>query len=106
MLEVLREALAPREERVVIGGITLVAREMATAADVEAMQDNKDLGMKMLVRCVFDESGKAVFTDEDIPALKASAKVKLAPLVAAVNRVNGFAVEAEAKNSEAGPAAG
>lgn len=106
MLEALKVALAPREEKVELGGVALTVREMPSAASVEAMRDNKDLGYKLLVRCVFDAEGKLAFDDADIEALKMSAKMKLAPLLAAVNRVNGLAVEDEAKNSDAGPGAG
>jgi len=97
-------ALAVREERFELAGKTLVARELASAADVAAFADNEDLAYKLLVRCVFTEAGEPVFTDEDIPALKASAKSRLAPATRAVNRVNGFDVEDSVKNSAAAPA--
>ena len=104
MREEIIAALAVREEAFELGGRKLFARELASAADVAAFVDNEDLGYKLLVRCVFDEAGNPVFTDEDIPALKASAKSRLAPALRAVNRVNGFDVEDSVKNSAAAPA--
>lgn len=104
MLAELIAALAPREERITLAGHALVVRELAVAADVSAMQDNVDLTWKLVVRCVFDEAGAAVFTDADIPALKAGSKARLQPLINAVVRVNGMDIEAEAKNSPAAPA--
>lgn len=104
MREDLKALLAPREERVTLGSLVLVVREMASAADVAGMQDNVDLTYKLVVRCTFDEAGAAVFTDADIPALKAAGARQLMPLVAAVTRVNGFDVEADVKNSDAAPA--
>ena len=106
MLEALKNALAPMEEKVSIGGVELVVREMPHAADVVALEDQTDLGYKILVRCVFDADGAPVFSDEDIPALKAAGKLKLAPLMKACNKVNGLLVEEAAKNSEAAPAGG
>lgn len=94
-------AIRPREEPVTVGGLKLVVREMAHAADVASFDDNADLTYKLVVRCVFDEAGAPVFTDDDIPALKAAAKVRLAELVAAVTRVNGFDLAGNAKNSGA-----
>ena len=113
MLEDLLEAIRPREERVKLGGRVLVVKELATAADVASMRDNKDLDYKLVVRCVFlgepgaepDSwvAGPPAFAEDDIPALKAGAKTKLVPLLEAVNRVNGFDIEAEEKNSAAVP---
>lgn len=101
MLKDLLEVLRIREEQVELGGHKLVVRELQSAADVAALADNQDLGYKLLVRCVFDEAGAPAFTDDDIPALKAGSKSRLAPLMAAVTRVNGFDSEANAKNSAA-----
>lgn len=104
MLDDILSAIKPREEKVELGGHTLTVRGLASAADVTAMQDNADLTYKLVVRCVFDAEGRPVFTDAHIPSLKGGAKAKLAPLIAAVCRVNGFDVEGDAKNSGAAPA--
>lgn len=104
MIEELIAALKAREEVVELGGHKLTVRELETAADVAAFQDNNDLQLKLVVRCVFDAEGRPVFTDEDIPALRGTSKTRFAPLLAAVNRVNGFDVEDGAKNSAAAPA--
>ena len=102
----LSEAIKPREERIEFGGLTLIVRELATSADVTAFQDNADMTYKLVVRSTFDEAGEPAFSDEDIPALKAGAKFALLPLITAVTRVNGFALEKNVKNSAAAPGAG
>jgi hypothetical protein len=57
------------------------------------------------VRCVFrEDDGKLAFDDGDIPKLKRKSPIVTAPLVNAVNRVNGFNTEEEAKNSDAAQA--
>jgi hypothetical protein len=106
VLQDILDAIKPREERVTLGGHVLVVREIAIAADVAFMQDNADLTYKLVVRCVFDEAGEPAFDESDIPGLKKAGKTKLLPLIEAVNRVNGFDIEHEAKNSSAAPADG
>lgn len=106
MLKDILEAIRRREEPVVVGGVKLIARELEHAADVDAMQDNQDLIYKLVVRSTYDEQGGLVFTDEDIAALKAGAKLKLMPLFQAVARVNGMALEDDVKNSGAAPDSG
>ena len=100
MLEELFEYLKPREEKVKLGKHTFVVREMTGNVDMTTFGDG-DSGWKTVVRCVFNEAGEPVFTDADIPKLKASGAAKIAPLRIAVHRVNGLDVEAEEKNSSA-----
>lgn len=104
MLQDIYDALKVREEKIQFAGREIVVRELDGAADVAAFEDDTDLKWKLLVRCAFDLDGKALFTDSDIHDLKAASRIKLRSLVEAVNRVNGFAVEDEAKNSAAAPA--
>ena len=104
MLKELEELLRSREQTVELGPHKLVVRELASAADLTDAPGGEDLAWLLLVRCTFAEDGSPAFTAGDIPALKAASKWKLGPLIAAVNRVNGFNVEAEAKNSDAVPA--
>lgn len=99
-------ALAPREETVEIAGQPVVVRELQSAADTEALRDQTDAQFKFLVLCCFAPDGSPCFDMADVPTLKASARKGLAPLLAAVARVNGFDVEGAEKNSAAGPAAG
>lgn len=101
MIKELAEFLKPREETVVVGGVTFVVKELTGSADTVPMRDGLDVSWKILVRCVFRESGEPAFSDEDIASLKASSTSKLARLINAVSRVNGFDLEAEAKNSDA-----
>lgn len=96
----LLSALAPREEKVVLAGQTLTVRELETAADVTAFQDQSDTLYKLLVRSTFDADGNAVFTDADIPALKKSGSRKILPLMEAVARVNGMNTADNEKKSD------
>lgn len=104
--DALLEAAKTAEQRVTIKGLVLVVRQLPTAADTEALRDGVDSLYKFMVRCTFDEAGAPVFSDDDIPALKATAKAVMAPLIKAVADVNGFNVEEQEKNSEASPAGG
>lgn len=106
MRDAILKALAPDEEKFSFGGQTVLIREMDTAAEAEAMNEKPDAAYRMLVRCVFDEAGRPVFTDEDIPALKKSSSRKLAQLLLKVTSLNGMAGREAVKNSAAGPAAG
>lgn len=99
-------ALKPREEIVDIAGQQVVVRELQSAADAVALQDQTDAQFKFVVLCCFGSDGQPLFDLGDVPQLKASARRGLAPLFAAVARVNGFDLEAETKNSGAGPSAG
>jgi len=104
MLKELEEFLKPQEERVKFGSLTVVVRELATLEDFTALGSSGADGVYLgLVRCVFTEKGEPVFAEADLPKLKASSKVKLLPLMQAMNRVNGLDIEGEVKNSEAAP---
>lgn len=98
--------LDPREEKLTLNGRVVIVRELASAADTTAMQDNVDMAWKLLVRCVLDEAGSQIFGDEDIARLKRTGKLKMKLLVDAVMRVNGYDVEGDEKKSGAGPRAG
>lgn len=106
MREDLLKYLAPAEERFEFSGKAVILREMDTAAEVEAMNDQPDGAWRMFVRCVFDEAGNPVFNDNDIPALKKSGTRKLSGIFAKVMALNGMDLKGLAKKSEAGPAAG
>lgn len=107
MKEELAKYIAPREERLTFGGVKLVVRELGTAADGLAFKTSGDTEQKFIVRCVFiDETGEPAFSDEDIPALKLASRLKMLPVIEAVNRVMGFDLAEEVKNSAAAPSAG
>lgn len=115
MIKEILDAIRRREETVAAFGRNFIVRELdATATfrteDAELAKKLEALGMapdellfwKALVRCVVEEgSGLAPFTDADIPELCRGSRFKLAPLTAAVNRVNGFDSDDNAKNSSA-----
>jgi hypothetical protein len=102
MLEDLAEFLKPREERISLGKVKLIVRELDGTADNSILKEDQDRSWRILVRCVFrEDSGDQAFTDADIPALKRKSPQRTMPLISAVTRVNGFGIEDEAKNSDA-----
>jgi hypothetical protein len=101
------EAIKPREEQVQFAGNTLLVRELASAAEIGAAEGDPDLFVKLMVACIFEADGTTpAMTAEDLPALKAAGRGRLAPLVLAVRRVNGMDLEGDAKKSETGPGSG
>ena len=104
MLNDLAEFLKQREERLEFGGVKLVVRELDGSADNSALTEATDVERSwfILVRCVFrEDNGERAFSDEDVPMLHKKSPMVTARLVNAVNRVNGFNIEEEAKNSDA-----
>lgn len=95
--------LAPREETLPWNGREIVVREMGTASDLLLFRDQGDFKLKFAIRCSFEKDGKPVYEDADLPFLKAAPYTKMKPLLDAVDRVMGFNLEAEAKNSSGGP---
>jgi hypothetical protein len=105
MLDDLAELLKVREERIKLGKVKLIVRELDGSADNSILKEEEDRTWRIFVRCVYrEDSGERAFGDEDIPALKRKSPVITAPLINAVNRVNGFDLQEEAKNSDAVPA--
>lgn len=103
MLKELEEFLRVREERIILGGVTIVVRELTTAAELAESAKGLDTIYAITVRCAFSEKGVPVFTDTDIPKLKSGPKMRLMPLFDAVSKVNGLSVDDEIKKSEAAP---
>jgi hypothetical protein len=94
------EAIKPREEEILFAGHKLIVRELPSAADLSV---EEDAGYRLLVACTFEADGVTpAMTAEDIPALRAGSRKKLAPLVEAVHRVNGFDGAGDVKKSDAG----
>ena len=105
MLNDLAEFLKQREEHLKFGGVKLVVRELDGSADNSVLTqaiDNVERSWLILVRCVFrEDNGERAFSDEDVPMLRKKNPMVTARLVNAVNGVNGFNIEEEAKNSDA-----
>lgn len=102
MLDDLADFLKPREERLQFGKVMLVVRELDGSADNSALADAEDKQWKLVIRCVFrEDNNEPAFTDADIAALKKKSPTFTAPLIVAVQRVNGLNLESETKNSEA-----
>lgn len=100
-------AIAPREETVDVAGHKVLVRELSNAAHSEKLLDPGVAFYAAMTLCCFDpDSGKPLFTEDDIPLLQSRARRGLKALAEAVMRVNGMDAVAEQKNSEAGPAAG
>lgn len=111
MLEAIREALKVQKEALDFCGRKVIVRELEAgeslpvgelASTPEEITKQQERGyMLMFVRCILwadgEEQGQRVFADEDIPELEKSSKTRLAPLVAAVSRVNGIDAAANAK---------
>lgn len=106
MKDAILQYLAPREEEIEFAGVKLRVRELETASESEAMRNSKDAVYHLIVLCVLDAEGNRVFSEQDIPALKASSQQKMLPLIAAVHRVMGLSTEDEVKNSDAAPSGG
>jgi hypothetical protein len=105
LLEDLAEFLKLREERITFGKVKLIARELDGSADNAILREPEDRSWRLLVRCLFrEDTGEQAFDDADIKALKRKSPVTTSKLVEAVNRVNGFDIEDEAKNSDAAQA--
>lgn len=110
MKEEIRKFIEPRTETLTWAGQKIVVRELDTAAELGNQPDAEDAAYWLLVRCAFFEDDTPVFAESDIPLLRSKkgrvSTRKIAPLLRAVNRVNGLDLEDEVKNSGAGPGAG
>ncbi len=84
---------------------TVFVRQLSVAENdvIAKMAKDKDsqpsdFGLQLLLRAVVDEDGNALFDDENLPELRASASSKVDKLVAGVLQINGYTKAAEAKN--------
>lgn len=87
MKQELLDALKCREEKIEIAGRTVIVRELAAGDATESLIDNPDAAYKLLTLCVFDEAGNRIFSDDDIPALKATSRGYVKALMGVVNRI-------------------
>lgn len=106
MREELLKYFGPQERPIVVAGERVTVRTMPDDADVTAFANGQDTLWKFVTRCTFDDKGERVFSDEDIPVLKAAPRVTTIQLINAVQDVNGFNAFLEVKNSEAAPSSG
>ena len=97
-----------RSERVEIDGAVFVVKELPTAADLQALRDHADYGLKVVILCTFMEDGVTpAFSDADLADMKNETSVfGMSKLYSAVHKVNGMDREEEVKNSEAAPSGG
>lgn len=102
------KAFSRRTATIVIGGITFVVKELASAAEVQSLKDDPDHSYRLAVMCTFNADGVTpAFSDEDIPDMKSETSMSsMTELYRTVSTVNGMDIKAEAKNSSAAPSAG
>lgn len=107
MRDELLKFFGPQEERLKILGEELVVRTLSDDTPVEVFQ-GEDVFWRIVVASTFKADGTTpVFTNDDIETvLKPAKRVRILPLVLAVQRVNAMDIEAEVKNSDAGPSSG
>lgn len=104
MNEALLKYFGPRKEELTLAGGQYYVCTLPDSAAV--FEPGADTLWQFVTRCTFDAEGKPAFTDDDIPVLKATPYVLIAPLLRAIERVNAFDAVAEVKNSEAVPGSG
>jgi hypothetical protein len=110
MLQDILEAIACREEELKFLGRDVIVREVDISTEMviedevekeilDAGAGRAELGYwKMFVRSVtLKETGAPLFDGADIAKLRKGARGRLAPLCAAVNRVNGLDADLNAK---------
>ncbi|WP_374491588.1 hypothetical protein [Brachymonas sp.] len=85
---------------VAIRTMTVAERDqVAKAVDLTSKDtDQTEFGLQLVVRCVRDADGNAIFTADDLPALRGCASGKVDALVASVLKANGYLKDADAKN--------
>jgi len=78
-------------------------KQFETPAGTRSKRKSKEIRERLLVACVCDEAGSALFTDDDIEALGRQPISMIEPMVVAAQKLAGFSVEeveAMAKNSD------
>ena len=98
------QAIKPKTSAVDVEGFGAVTIKQLSVAEVEAVRaklkkddDADTFGLRLVTLSVIDESGAAVFTDEDLPSIRAASNEAVEVLVTKVLELNGFR-KAEAKN--------
>ncbi|HXF67673.1 MAG TPA: hypothetical protein VNK67_13385 [Burkholderiales bacterium] len=83
----LLEALRRREERIEVAGHVLIVREPAAGDQLDDLSSDPDAAYKLIVACTYDADGNRVFTDDDIPALKAASRGYVKQIIEILNRM-------------------
>lgn len=109
----LLDFFGPQERKLTVAGDEVAVRTLPDDADLDALRDPQDFQWKMLTRCTFyvsdgegHKAGDLAFTDADIEVLKKAPRVRILPLMQALEAVNAFDLYAEVKNSGAVPSDG
>jgi hypothetical protein len=109
MLEEIFDAIRCQSERIQFAGKDYEVREVEAAQSLALDEELRDelgkdgsshadmLYWSIVVRSVFTAEGAPAFTEADIQKLRKGSRRKLQPLLNAVDRVNGLAVEANEK---------
>jgi hypothetical protein len=99
-------ALKPVITEVDIVGFGMVNIKQLTVAETDDIRKagkdkegaDSEFGLRMLVGCVVDDMGQALFTEADLPDLRNSGGAKVDALVLATVKANNIG-QADAKNS-------
>ncbi|MGI4849320.1 MAG: hypothetical protein ACRYGK_14445 [Janthinobacterium lividum] len=90
-------ALKPKTSAVPVEGFGDVQIKQLAVSEVEAIRaqlkkdnDNDSFGLRLLTASVFDDDGAAVFSEADLPEIRASSNEAIEKLVTGVLELNGF----------------
>lgn len=81
-------------------------RETYVVSGTTVTTNLKSVRARLCARCIVDEQGQRIFSDDEIPALGRKSSAALEPIVEAIRRLSGMLagdVEKYAGNSEPGP---
>lgn len=106
--EAILTELKLKTERVPFGSGEVIVRELDAPGYMDAYQnplakgegegvDGEKFTALLATRCIVDEEGVRIFTDEDAELLRAGASSRYSKLVGAVNCINGLTTD-PAKN--------
>jgi hypothetical protein len=110
MLQAILEAIQCSSEDVVFLGATYTVRECDVSINLKLEDElekklteadgasRADLAYwALVVHCIYKADGTPLFSAGDIPMLRKGSRIKLAPLLNVVDRLNGLNAEANAK---------
>jgi hypothetical protein len=85
-----QDIFAPAWKEVVIRGKTYIVHELEYAAQVEQLKDQEDGMLFMLIECVRKPDGGALWSKDDIPAMRKFSRTQMVKLINAALEVNGY----------------
>ena len=98
------QAIKPKTASAEVAGFGPVSIKQLSVDEVDAVRaklkadkDTDTFGLRLVTLSVVDESGACVFSDEDIPAIRAASNEAIEGLITKVLELNGYQ-RADAKN--------